>query len=118
MRWVDLLEVEVTQQCGCSLVNLKLRDVPALTRIVACTELEEESVFDRSQCLFTYSDEVPLNIFGTRTQPAIWVVHIRVLAEQLATVMYDARIDAELCLSKRQAFAIASKVVFRDLHLA
>jgi len=102
LRRINLLEVEATQQCGCSLVNLKLCNVSALTRVVACAKLEEPSVFDRSQGLSTYSNKVLLNIFGTGTHPAIRVVHISIFTEQLATVMYDAWVDAELYLSKCQ----------------
>lgn len=46
----------------------------------------------------TYGYEILLDIFGLWTNPAIWVVSVRILTKQLAAVVYDPRIHAELRL--------------------
>lgn len=66
----------------------------------------------------TYRDKVLFNLFGLRAHPAVWVVCVRILAEQVAAVVDDAGVDAELYLWCVSACGSVSGVWIESVLLA
>ena len=66
----------------------------------------------------THRHEVLLDLFGLRAQPAVWVVCVRILAEQVAAVVDDAGVDAELYLWCVSACGSVSGVWIESVLLA
>jgi hypothetical protein len=56
----------------------------------------------------TYRDKVLFDLFGLRAHPAVWVVCVCILAEQVAAVVDDARVHAELYLQGISACGFVS----------
>jgi hypothetical protein len=66
----------------------------------------------------TYRDKVLFDLFGLRAHPAIWIVCVRILAEQLAAVVDDAWVDAEFYLLCVSACGFVSGVWIKCILLA
>lgn len=96
-----MLKVKVSQKRCRGLVNLELRNVTTLTRVVSRTKLERKVSTSRTVGVtwqVTHRDKVFFDLFGLRAHPAVWVVCVRIVAEQVAAVVDDAGVDAELYL--------------------